>query len=367
MICLLKIYQFINFKRRCVMKIKLLILSLIFALLASFAFAGGEKEAPPPEKEIIIKEVEKPIKITWSSISVPADAHTKAMWVFKHELEKISEGHFDVELYTSGAIFTQEGELAACREGTLDIAYFAAGWLAEFVPYLSMLGAVYAFSGYEHMDRVLNGDIGKRIFEDVAKKVGVRPLAAFYLGTRQLNLVEKVGPVRHPDDMKGVKLRTPASPTWIALGKALGGNPTPMSFGEVYMGLKTGTIEGQDNPLPTDKNAKFYEVTKYIVLTNHVVGSVWPSMNEKKWQSLKPDEQRMVMQAINAAKEECAQQNLDTEASIIDFFKEEGMIIIEDPDMDAFREYAKWSYQMESEEISKDWDWELYEEIQKLK
>lgn len=350
------------------MKTKFFILLIVFTMLAPFAFAGaGEK----PEQEVIIKEVEKPapkpIKITWSSISVPADAHTKAMWIFKTELEKISEGRFDVELYTSGQIFTQEGELAACREGTLDIAYFSPGWLAEFVPYLSMLGAVYTFTGYEHMNKVLNGPIGKTIFEEVARKVGVRPLAAFYLGTRQLNLVEKVGPVRHPDDMKGIKLRTPGSPAWIALGKALGGNPTPMSFGEVYMGLKTGTIEGQDNPLPTDKNAKFYEVTKYIVLTNHQVGSVWPTINEKKWQSLDPELQEMVYQAIGIAREACAKQNLETEANILDFFRDEGMIIIENPDRDAFAAYAKNSYATESKEVSKDWDWDLYEKIQKMK
>jgi tripartite ATP-independent transporter DctP family solute receptor len=313
------------------------------------------------------KPAPKPVKLTWSSISVPADAHTKAMWVFKTELEKLSDNRITVELYTSGAIFTQEGELAACREGTLDMAYYSANWLAEFVPYLSMLGAVYTFSGYEHMNRVLNGEIGEEIFEDVAQKTGVRPLAAFYLGTRQLNLVEKVGPVRHPDDMKGVKLRTPTSPAWIALGKALGGNPTPMSFGEVYMGLKTGTIEGQDNPLPTDLNAKFYEVTKYIVLTDHVVNSVWPTMNEKKWQSLTTEDQELVMQAIDKARQACAEQNLKAEEELIEFFENEGMIIIDDPDKEAFAEYARNSYLTESKEISEEWDMELYERIQALK
>jgi tripartite ATP-independent transporter DctP family solute receptor len=289
------------------------------------------------------------------------------MWVFKTELEKLSNNRITVELYTSGQIFTQEGELAACREGSLDMAYFSDNWLAEFVPYLSMLGAVYTFSGWEHADRVLNGEIGKQIFEEVAQKTGVRPLAAFYLGTRQLNLVAKVGPVRTPQDMKGVKLRTPASPAWIALGKALGGNPTPMSFGEVYMGLKTGAIEGQDNPLPTDKNAKFYEVTKYIVLTDHQVGTVWPTMNEKRWQSLSKEDQDLVMQAIKKAGEACAKQNLDTEAGILDFFRDQGMIIVEDPDKEAFAEYAKKSYQTESKAVSKDWDWELYDKIQAMK
>ena len=307
------------------------------------------------------------VKLTWSSISVPGDAHTEAMTVFKEEVESLSAGHITVDLYIAGAIYTQEGELAAVREGTLDMAYYSASWLAEFVPYLSMIGAVYTFSGFKHMDRVLNGEIGKAIFEDVAQKTGLRPLAAFYLGTRQLNVVEKVGPVRTPEDMKGVKLRTPASPSWIALGKALGGNPTPMSFGEVYMGLKTGAIEGQDNPLPTDKNAKFYEVTKYIILTDHVVNSVWPTINEKKWQSLSEIDQLIIRMAIEKARKFCAETNLKAEAELCDFFREQGLIIIEDPDKEAFAAYAKNSYVTESKDISKNWDMELYEKIQALK
>jgi tripartite ATP-independent transporter DctP family solute receptor len=307
------------------------------------------------------------VKLTWSSISVPGDAHTEAMGVFEEEVENLSAGHITVDLYIAGAIYTQEGELAAVREGTLDMAYYSASWFAEFVPYVSMIGAVYTFSGFKHMDRVLNGEIGKAIFEDIAQKTGIRPLGAFYLGTRQLNLVEKVGEVRTPQDLKGVKLRTPASPAWIALGKALGGNPTPMSFGEVYMGLKTGAIDGQDNPLPTDKNAKFYEVTKYIVLTDHVVNSVWPSINEKKWQSLSDIDKLIIRKAIEKARKFCAETNLKAESELVDFFKGEGLIVIEDPDKGAFAEYAKWSYQNESKEISKDWDMELYEKIQALK
>ncbi len=307
------------------------------------------------------------VKLTWSSISVPGDAHTEAMKVFKEEVENLSAGHITVDLFIAGAIYTQEGELAAVREGTLDMAYYGANWLAEFIPYMSMFGAVYTFSGYEHMNKVMNGEIGKRVFEEVAQAIGVRPLGAFYLGTRELNVVEKVGPVRTPEDMKGVKLRTPASPAWIALGKALGGNPTPMSFGEVYMGLKTGAIDGQDNPLPTDKNAKFYEVTKYIVLTDHVVNSVWPSINEKKWQSLSDIDKLIIRKAIEKARKFCAETNLKAESELVDFFKGEGLIVIEDPDKGAFAEYAKWSYQNESKEISKDWDMELYEKIQALK
>ena len=331
---------------------KLEIILVVFALLLIFCYAN-----------VFAADV----KLTWSSISVPGDAHTEAMKVFKEEVENLSAGHITVDLYVAGQIYTQEAELAACREGTLDMSYYSDAWLAEFVPYLSMFSAVYTFSGYNHMNKVLNGEIGKKIFEEVAQKTGVRPLAAFYLGTRQLNLVEKVGPVRTPEEMKGVKLRTPASPTWIALGKALGGSPTPMSFGEVYMGLKTGAIEGQDNPLPTDKNAKFYEVTKYIVLTNHVVNSVWPTINEKKWQSLSEIDQLVIRKAIEKARKFCAETNLKAEAELLDFFRGQGLIVIEDPDRKAFASYAKNSYATESKDISKNWDMALYEEIQALK
>lgn len=330
-------------------RISVLLLTVVFITMSCFSALASE------------------INLTWSSVSVPEDAHTKAMTVFKEEVERLSDGKITVDLYVAGEIYTQEAELAACREGTLDMAYFSDNWLAEFVPYLSMIGAVYTFSGFDHMDRVLNGEIGREIFEDVAQKTGVRPLAAFYLGTRQLNLVEKVGPVRIPQDMKGVKLRTPASPAWIALGKALGGNPTPMSFGEVYMGLKTGAVEGQDNPLPTDKNAKFYEVTKYIVLTDHVVNTVWPTINEQRWQSLSEVDKLVIHKAIDKAREFCAETNLQAESELVEFFRNEGLIVIEDPDKEAFAEYAQWSYQNESQDISQDWDMELFQRIQEAK
>ncbi|MDA3811411.1 MAG: sialic acid TRAP transporter substrate-binding protein SiaP [Spirochaetaceae bacterium] len=327
---------------------------LICMTVMSMAFGAGQKEG----------ETSKPIEINFSSVSVPGDAHTEAMTVFKNELEKLSGGTMIVNVYHSGQLFSQEGEQDAVRQGTVDMVYTSAPWLAEFIPYLSMFSAVYTFQGYDHMTDVLNGEIGKKIFEDVVDSQGIRPLVAYYLGTRQLNLVEKVGPVRIPADMSGVKLRTPGSPSWLALGKALGGNPTPMSFSEVYMGLKTGAIEGQDNPLATDKNAKFYEVTKYIVLTNHVVDSTWPTINEKKWQSFTDKQKGWVMEAIETSREYCDTTVLKTEAGILDFFRGEGMIIIDDPDVKAFAEYAKKSYQTESKDISKDWDWDLYAKVQ---
>ncbi len=289
------------------------------------------------------------------------------MQKFKFEVERLSGGRISADLYNGGQIFTQEGELSAAREGTLDMAYYAAGWVAEWVPYLGQLNAVYTFTGYDHMRSVYSDpEIWGKIVSDVSEKVGVRPLAAFYLGTRELNLVESVGEVRHPDQMSGVKLRTPNSPNWIALGKALGANPTPMSFGEVYMGLKTGVVEGQDNPLPTDRIQKFYEPTKYIVMTDHVVDTVWPSINIARWNALSPGDQDILLEAIEIARLYNDELTRSREADDRAYLESQGIIFIDDPDKKAFQEYAKWSYQNESQNVSGDWDWDFYDKIQSL-
>ncbi len=309
----------------------------------------------------------EPVTLSFSSQSVPNDAHTQAMYKFKEEVEKISNGEITVDVYDSGQLFTQDGEQTAIMRGSVDMIYSSAPWIAQQIPYISMLGGVYTFAGYDHMNKVMTGDIGKKIFEDVTKQIGIRPLTAFYLGTRQLLLRDIGKEVRSPEDMKGVKLRVPNSPTWIALGKALGGNPTPMSFGEVYLALKTGVADGQDNPMPTDKNAKFYEVSKYLILTNHVVDTVWPTINEAKWNTLTDQQKEWVMTALAKAKELCDSTNISAEAGLVDFFKNNGIVVIEDPDIEAFMSYAKNSYQTESKDISKDWDWKLYEQIQDAK
>lgn len=321
---------------------------IVTSLLVSTGLSGAEAK----------------ITLTWSSVSVPDDAHTKAMNVFKEELEKLTDGEIEVEVFHSGQLFTQEGQQGAIRKGTLDMCYTGPNWLAEFIPYLSMFAAAYTFKDYEHMSKTFNGEIGKEMFEDVANQIGVRPLGAFYLGTRQLNLRDIGREVTTPADMKGVKLRMPNTPTWLFMGKALGANPTPLSFTEVYMGLKTGTIDGQDNPLPTDKNAKFYEVTKYIILTDHFINPVFPTINEKKWQSLSPELQEKVYQALEKAREVCDTTNLEAEAELVEFFKNEGMTIIT-PDKEAFIEHAQKMY-LENEEISGSWDMELFDKVQEL-
>lgn len=306
----------------------------------------------------------KKFNLRFSTVSVPGDAHTEAIYILKNTVEKLTNKQITIEVFHSGSLYGQGEDCEAVMRGDLELCYMSAHWVASKVPEASMFTAGYLFKDYTHMTKVLNGEIGKKLFETIAKKINARPLGAFYLGTRHLNLRDIGRVVRRPEDLKGVKLRMPNTPAWLFLGKALGANPTPLAFGEVYLALKTGTIDGQENPLPTDYNAKFYEVTKYIILTGHFVDSVWPTIHERIWQELGPDLQKKLLYAVNTARRYCDNTNLKREKELVDFFKKQGLIIIR-PDLKAFRETVLKAY-LENKEISGNWDMNLYNEIQAL-
>ena len=301
----------------------------------------------------------KPVELVYTMTAVPTDAHAGAMRVFKETVERLSGGNIKVLTYDSASLFKQDQEVSAVKSGQADMTATAAAWLTDASPWISMFTAGYIFKSYDHMTKVMNGEIGKAAFERVAKEQGIRPLGAQYLGTRQINLVADKA-ILTPADLKGVKLRMPNSDSWIFLGKALGANPTPVSFSELYMALQTKTVDGQDNPLPTDKNAKFYEVTKSITITNHVVDSVWPAINEKKWQSLSAQQKAWVMEGVAAGIKYCDTTNLKLESELVEFFKGAGLKVY-NADLDAFAETVLGAYL--NSNYSKTWDMDLFQKI----
>lgn len=324
--------------------------ALLTILVLAVAFSGAFAQAKPTGK---------PVELVYTMTAVPTDAHAGAMRVFKETVEKLSGGNIKVLTYDSASLFKQDQEVSAVKSGQADITATAAPWLTDASPWLSMFTAGYIFKSYDHMTKVLNGDIGKAVFERVAKEQGIRPLGAQYLGTRQLNMVADKQ-IKTPADMKGVKLRMPNSDSWIFLGKALGANPTAVSFSELYMALQTKTVDGQDNPLPTNKNAKFYEVTKSITITNHVVDSVWPAINEKKWQSLTDQQKAWVMEGVKAGAKYCDSTNLKLESELVEFFKNAGLKVYY-ADLDAFADHVLGQYL--NAPISKSWDMDLFNRV----
>lgn len=323
--------------------------------------APAEEPAAEPAEEPT-DDVGEPVNLIFSIAAVPTDAHGAAQKVFKETLESISGGNMTVECYDSGTLYGQDTEHDALKNGDVDMIYSSASWLTDGSPWISMFTAGYVFQSYDHMTKVLNGDIGKDMFQKVAEEQGILPLGAFYLGTRQISLSQDKQ-IKTPEDLKGINLRMPNSDAWVFLGKAMGANPTAVGFNDLYLALQTGTVDGQDNPLPTVKSAKFYEVQKSISLTNHLVDSVWPTINLNTWNKLTDTQKGWVMEAVEAARVACDEKNIKTESEVQDFLREQGLTIYE-ADVAAFADHVLETYL--ADPISDTWDKDLLAQIQAM-
>lgn len=278
-----------------------------------------------------------------STPAVPDDWHAKMWTVFKDALEKSAPGEFDVQINLNASLFKQGAEPTAMARGNLELTTISAFDIAKLVPEFSIFTAGYIVRDPAQQQKIFNGPIGAEVFKMVSDKMDVTPLATAYLGTRQVNLRE-VRNVKTPADLKGVKLRMPGSKEWLFLGDALGATATPLAFGEVYLGLKTGTIDGQDNPLPSVRAAKFYEVTKQIVLTSHLVDGLFIAISNKCLHALTAAQKQKVMAAAQAAAAYNNDNRIKEEAQLVEFFKKEGLQITT-PDVDAFRKSVQATYQ----------------------
>nr|MCH9848197.1 TRAP transporter substrate-binding protein DctP [Betaproteobacteria bacterium] len=170
-------------------------------------------------------------------------------------------------------------------------------------------------------------------------------LSVMYLGQRHVNLrqTREELDVQTPADLAGVNLRMPGTDAWQFLGAALGAAPTPMAFTEVYTGLSTGAIDGQDNPLPTVVDRKFYEVTKQIALTSHLVDLNYIAISAATFNALTPEQQLTVQRAADAAASVGRLRQLELEGSLTAFLEENGVEVYA-PDLAAFRTHVQAQY-----------------------
>lgn len=304
-----------------------------------------------------------PIKIRISSPAVETDWHAQMLTVFKDELAKTAPGEFDIEIHLNATLFKQGTEPAAMERGNLDMAMISAQDIAKIVPAWSVFTAGYLIRDTEHQKKVFRGPIGDEFYKMVSEKMSIRVLDVGYLGTRQLNL-RGTKDIKTPADLAGMKLRMPGSDAWLFLGKALGANPTPVAFGEIYTALQTGAIDGQDNPLPTDKAAKFYEVTNQIVLTSHLVDAIFLSVSEKTWGKLNDGQKTKMKAAAAKAVEWNTANRLKDEADLVAFFKEKGLKVYA-PDVDTFRATVQKAYL--ASDFAKDWPAGIVDRVNAVK
>jgi tripartite ATP-independent transporter DctP family solute receptor len=310
---------------------------------------------------------EKTYTLRFNTVAAPTQPQVLAMNKFAEVVGKLSGGKIDAKVFHSGQLGDQKTGILGVMRGSLEMTTDASpSWFADLANYpgIGVLEVAYLYRDLDHMYRVLTGSLGQAYWNNLANRSGIRVLDIWYLGTRELNLTKKAGVVKKPEDLKGIKLRMPNVEAWLDVGRALGANPTPLGFGEVYMALKTGTIDGQDNPLPTDFSAKFYEVTHYIVLTDHMIGYITPIINEKLWQEM-PDKYKVYIQkAMEVARSQMNQSVLEQEALLLGRFEKEFGMEVVIPDKKAFMDHAKTFYSQEK--FDKRWGPGMYGKIQAI-
>src|ERR1700730_14454547 len=292
-----------------------------------------------------------PTQIRISTAAPPSDFLAKALEQLKADVDAASVG-LDVSVHPASTLFKQGTEVPALQRGNLEMSTMTTFEVAQQIPEFGFFNRGYLFRDYDHMRRVVDGPIGADYRTAVADKMGIVIVAATYLGTRQVNLRQK-RTVKGPADLAGVKLRMTAGPEWLLLGKSLGVSPVPMGMPEVYLALKTGAIDGQENPLSILNAAKFYEVTEQVVLTAHMIQPVFYSMAKPVWDKLSPDQQKAVAAAATLGVKPNDDGRLADEKTVTEALKGRGLAV-DAIDLAPFRALADKVYG--ESDMTKAWD-----------
>jgi tripartite ATP-independent transporter DctP family solute receptor len=272
------------------------------------------------------------------------------------------EADFKVEPFLNGSLFKQGTELVALQRNNLEMGNIAPQDIANQIPAWSILTSAYLFRDANHLNKFFASDAGAEMKKMAEDQLKVRILGPTFFGTRQVGLKPKKK-ITTPADMAGIKLRMPPGEAWQFLGRALGANPTPMAYAEVYTGLQTGAIDGQDNPLPNVQNQKFYEVMSQIVLTSHLVGFDLLTVSSKVWNGMSAAQQQKFQAAADKAIAWSAAEHLKREAELVDFLKKQGLEI-NTPDVKAFRDHAQKMYL--ASDLAKSWPKGMIDRINAL-
>lgn len=304
----------------------------------------------------------KTFELNFASHESKQHAQGVGLAKMKEVAEELSGGRITINLFHNSSLYPQDAEMDAIISGELEMCTIEPARFVDYVPDLGLLVAPYTFVSYNHMRKVMGGEIGEEIYQRVSASNNYVMLSTWYFGSRQIN-TRSDKPVITPADLKGVLLRMPGTAAFQTMGESLGATVTPLAIGEVYTALQTGTIDAQDNPLSGTYTNKFYEVTKHISLTNHLLSLVCPSINADVWNEMGLELQNIMYRAAEAGREVMDAQILKEELEMIEFYRAEGLIITE-PDINAFKEYSQNYYKEKS--LTKAWDMDLLKRINDL-
>lgn len=275
-------------------------------------------------------------KLKWAHVYEIAEPyHTEALWA-AGEIKKRTNGKYDIEVFPASQLGNENQINEGLGLGTVDMIYTGVNFAATTYKPLGITGAPFILRDFDHWKAYrtskLFADLSKG-YEDKAKH---KIVALTYYGQRHVTANKNIS---KPEDMKGMKLRVPPAPLFLMFTKSVGANATPIAFAEVYLALQQGTVDGQENPLPTIMAKKFYEVQSHIILTGHITESLVTVVGSHVWSKLSPDEQKIFADVLKEAAAKATDAIAASEKVMAAEFKKLGKTVV-DPDREAFRKAA---------------------------
>ena len=284
-------------------------------------------------------------------VAAPAHAQTKLKWAHVYEtsepfhkwsvwagdeIKKRSNGRYEVQVFPASSLGKESDINQGLTLGTVDIILTGASFAGRSYPPLAVSYFPFIFRDAEHQLKYAKSDVFKELSKGYDDKTGNHITALTYYGARDVTS-NAAHPITKPADMKDLKIRVPDAPAYLAFPRALGANPTPIAFAEVYLALQNGTVDAQENPLPTIEAKKFYEVQKNISLTGHIVDSLLTVVSGQVWSKLSADDKTMFGEVMQEAAEKAGRDIIASEERLVDEFKKRGINVIT-VDKNAFRE-----------------------------
>ena len=272
--------------------------------------------------------------IRWGDVLSADHPSVQMITRVANRVKDAAQGRIEIQAYPASQLGSSKDQIEAVALGTQQMVTEGAANFGQWVPSISIIEAPYVWRDAAHLTKVMSGPVGQDLNKQLVEKRGMRILGTTYYGVRQLTTTKKA--VRTAADMKEFKLRVPENEVFLAMARAWGAKPTPMTFSELYLALRQNVVDGQENPLPTIDSGKFFEVQKYLVLTGHILTPRLVVINDKFWQGLSATDKKVISDAVAEGIAWNNQEILGREQTLVDKFKKAGMEVIQ-PDVESFR------------------------------
>ena len=270
--------------------------------------------------------------------NVAGEVSSKLYDEFVERIAERTDGEIKIQVFPGEQLGKETDMVQQLRDGVLDITAASMAAASTLVPAMEIPSTPFLWSNWFEAEAVISGAAMQPAFDELEETHNIIPLTKiWYWGWRNFTLSEKG--VRTPDDMKGLKIRVPESPVWVEMIRGIGAAPTPIPFSDVYTALQQGTVDGQENPIPTIYARKFYEVQKYIVLSRHMLQNYLILMNKHSFAALEPRHQRIILEEVGAASAKMTLLQQRAEEDMLKEIVATGKVtVIDDPDRAAFAE-----------------------------